>query len=651
MSLLQFELFPPDSSWTPPSTYPDLTTEKLISLDMETRDPRLKTRGPGFPTLDGEVTGIALATGDSSWYFPVAHFGGGNLDRNITIKWLKDQFKHFNGTLTLANAQYDLGWLATLGIKPNCEVMDIQVIEALLDEERPSYSLDSLARDYLRLTKEENLLLEAAATYRVDPKAEMWKLPARFVGPYAEQDARITYDIYQKQLPKIQEEGIESILRIESGVTPILLGMARRGVRVDVRAAERLNEEWLKTENDLLKKIGIGPEDLWTNGFLIDLFKKKGLRTPMTAPTKTYPDGQPSFNKEFIRGHSDPDVRMVGEVRELSRLRDLFVRKRILEGHIRGRVYPHYIQLSSDEGGTRTGRLAGKYHNKQQIPKRSKFVDARRIRALYLPEQGERWLSADYDAQEPRLQIHYGMLLKLRGSREAAEYVAQGKKLYHLVQDAAGCDYNQAKTLTLGLSYGMGIAKLAASLGVSPEKARREILDPLNNNCPFMQQFAQAASTRAAKKGYVRTILGRKKRFKLWQSRNYWDYKKQAEHKKNLGEVDEEYWDLIQKCRARPRDKAEEFFGSKEPLERAYTHKAGNAIIQGSAADQTKAAMVALHELGYTLISQVHDEINVSISSEKDIDIIKNTMEHTTPLEIDSKADCELSKTWAGDGY
>ena len=618
-------------------------------MDLETKDPHLKTLGPGWTTGDGQIVGIALAAGDWENYYPIRHFGGGNLDPNMTLRWLKDELQTYTGTILLANAQYDLGWLRREGIDPKCSIRDVQLVEPLLDEERRSYSLDALATDYLGIGKDEKDLRTAASTFGVDPKGEMWKLHAKYVGPYAEMDARLTYDIYQKQLPLIRSEGVEKILELEHQVLPILLAMAERGVRIDMEAAIQLDDEWGSQEKKLLKKIGISADDLWTQGFLLHMFEKKNLTHPRTPPTKGNPNGQPSFPKEFLREHEDPDIRRVANARELSRLRSIYVRKRIIDDSIGGRVFPHYKQLASDEGGTATGRLACRGHNLQQSPKRSQFVDAKRLRALYLPEEEEQWLGADYDSQEPRLQIHYGLRLKLRGAEEAKNYVAEGKKLYHLIQDSANCTYNQAKTIYLGLSYGMGVKKLSEGLGVSEEVAQNTILAPLMKKCPFMKLFSEATAKRAGSRGYVKTILGRKRRFKKWQSSKHWEYKRDARQRELSGKMDSKYWWLKHAGGVfETLEKAQEFFeGNHDQFERAFTNKAGNAVIQGSAADQTKAAMVdVFRETGRIPISQVHDELNYSVSGQEEADRIKYLMENAVDLELPTKADCELGTHW-----
>ena len=646
---MQLDFFPPTQKWTPPTTLPSLRSAPAIALDLETKDPHLKTRGPGWTTGSGHIVGISIATGDQCWYFPIRHFGGGNLNPKKVLGWLRQLFIDYKGELILANAQYDLGWLHREDIHPKCRCIDVQLIEPLLDEEARSYSLDSLAKRYLGYGKDEELLRHAAKVHSVDPKSGMWKLHSSYVGPYAEWDARATYDIYLKQKPRIISEDIEGILALEEKTQPILLAMAERGVRVDVPAAERLWAEWGELEGKLLSKHGIHKGEIWTTDYLKTLFRRKKIEPLRTPPTKGHPSGQPSFPKEFLRTHPDPDVVSFANLREISRLREVYIWKRIMQTHIDGRVYPHYNQLAGDEGGTKTGRLACRYHNKQQIPKRSDLVDAKRIRSLYLPEDGEHWLGADYDSQEPRLQVHYGLRLGFKGAKETAAYIAKGKKLYHAIQDFSGCTYNQAKTVYLGLSYGMGVSKLASELGVTEEVARDNILVPLEKRCPFMKQFAEAASARAAKTGYVKTILGRKKRFNMWQSTNHWNYVRDFEQRQRDGCIDKLYWWL--KKASTPfhsREEAEEFFKKgNDQFQRAFTNKAGNAVIQGSAADQTKAALCAVYEhTGKFPLSQVHDELNYSIASENEVPVIKEIMETVVELALPTKADCEVGSHW-----
>ena len=143
-----------EPTWVPPIELPDLSKEKLIAIDVETRDPRLLTHGPGWTRNDGYLIGIAVACSKWYGYLPIAHEGGANLSKNIVIKWLKDQLKH-GMSVVFHHAQYDLGWLKTEGIEIPGTILDTMIAAPLLDENRYSYALGALGATYLGEKKKE----------------------------------------------------------------------------------------------------------------------------------------------------------------------------------------------------------------------------------------------------------------------------------------------------------------------------------------------------------------------------------------------------------------------------------------------------------------------------------------------------------------
>lgn len=626
-----------------PKFLPEIN-EPDISLDLETCDPHLSSAGPGWHRRDGFTVGFAIATKANQYYFPVRHLGRENLPPAVVETWLHGVLAKAR-RVVFANAQYDLGWLAFHGIiardrSPPFEVCDVQIAEALLDEENPSgYSLDAIALRRLGQRKDESLLRDAAATFHLDPKKDLWKFPPKYVGPYAEQDARLTYDIWAVQQKELVREDLIPIFELEQRVTPVLFKMGMRGVEVDLAAARQLNDEWLREEKKYTDALKIKTEDIWTTGYIEWICKKEGITPPRTEK------GNDSFDKEFLRRHPNPSLQTVARARELNRLRSVYVVGNILEGNLRGRVFPNYVQLACDEGGTRSGRLAAKNHNIQQIPKRSRLVDARRIRSLYTPGPQPLWAKLDYNSQEPRLQVHYGLVLGLKGAGEARDYFAQGKKLYHLIQDAAGCTYPQAKDTYLAQSYGQGVKSLARAFGMTIEEAQARILGPLQDRCPFISELAQRAQASAKARGWVRTILGRKRHFNYWQSTKVWDYRREIAEVRAQGKTPDPW--LLEAVVPKIREVAESFFGpSGDQLERAYTNKAWNSVIQGSAGDQTKLAMVELDAQGFDTILQVHDEVGLGVDSEKEALEAKATMENVIKLELPVVADLKLGRTW-----
>ena len=165
------------------------------------------------------MVGIAVATEGFEAYYPIDHAGGGNLDKNVVLKWLDKQLST-DCPKIMHNAPYDLGWLKALGTTVNGPIIDTMIMAALLDENRFSYSLNALSYDYLGEAKSEKLLTEAAVDFGVDPKAELWKLPSQFVGPYAEQDARLAFDLYKFFRVEINKENLETVFDLETRLTP-----------------------------------------------------------------------------------------------------------------------------------------------------------------------------------------------------------------------------------------------------------------------------------------------------------------------------------------------------------------------------------------------------------------------------------------------
>jgi DNA polymerase I-like protein with 3'-5' exonuclease and polymerase domains len=197
---------------------------------------------------------MPVATSFWSGYLPVKHLGGGNLDEGLIKRWLQKQL-NTGADKIMHNAQYDLGWLRAEGFEVRGRVIDTMVTANLLDENRFSYSLNALGYDYLGKVKSEKGLIQAARDFGVDPKSEMWKLPAMYVGEYAEMDATLTLELWTHFKTLIQQEGVQDIWDLETALIPHLVEMTRRGIRVDIDRAERSKQEVMKRERGLLKEI------------------------------------------------------------------------------------------------------------------------------------------------------------------------------------------------------------------------------------------------------------------------------------------------------------------------------------------------------------------------------------------------------------
>ena len=596
-----------------PDGYPDLSEAREVSIDLETCDPNLTSRGSGWPRKDGYVIGIAVAVDGAAWYFPIRHDNGSNLDPKQTLRWLADVCS-VERDYIMHNAMYDLGWLWAEGIEVKGRIVDTMIVAALLDENRFSYALNALGRDYLNERKSERDLYEAAQSFGVNAKSEMYKLPAHFVGAYAEQDAALTLKLWQFFKGLILKEDVADIFDLELNVLKVVFEMRKKGVRVDLGKAEDLKIYLQQEEEKVLQDAGGQDIDIWAAASIAKAFDAQGLRYP-----KTPKSGQPSFTKNFLANHAHALPQAVVRARELNKARTTFI-DTILKHQHNGRIHAEAHSLRSDDGGTVTGRFSYSNPNLQQVPARNAEIGPM-IRGLFLPEEGELWGAFDYSSQEPRLVVHYASLLKLTGAQEFADQynVDANTDFHQMAADIVGVPRKQAKDINLGLFYGMGKNKLAEQLGLEFSDAK-DLFAEYHGKVPFVQQLADYVVNRASNKGVIRTLLGRKCRFNKWEPNAYGTYK--------------------------PMSYEDAYAEHGPAIKRSFTYKALNRLIQGSAADQTKAAMVALHKEGIVPLIQVHDELDISVA-EPDMGLkIQEIMQDCVDMQIPSVVDAEFGPSW-----
>ena len=612
--MIQKPLFAPQTEWLPPEDFPDLSKHDEIAIDLETKDPNLNTRmGSGSVVKAGDVVGISLAVTGWSGYYPIAHEGGGNMDRAKVLKWFQGVLST-PATKIFHNAMYDVCWIRALGLSINGKIVDTMIASALVDENQMRYDLNNCAKRYTGKTKSETELYAAARDWGVDAKAEMYKLPAIYVGAYAEKDAELTLELWQELKKEILHQDLNSIFELETELFPCLIDMRFLGVRVDVEAAHKLKKQLLEQEKEclqLVKKETQVDVQIWAARSIAQVFEK--LRLPFDRTEKT---NSPSFTKNFLQNHPHPLVKRIARAREINKAHTTFI-DTILKHNYKGRIHAEINQLRGDNGGTVTGRFSYSNPNLQQIPARDKELGPA-IRSLFIPEEGHTWGCFDYSQQEPRLVVHYATLQNLYGVDEVMEAYKKGDADFHtIVADMAEIPRSQAKTINLGLFYGMGKNKLQAELGVSKEKAD-ELFKQYHNKVPFVRQLMDNVMQRSQDRGQIRTLLGRLCSFHLWEPNQFGIHK------------------------ALPHDQALAEHGPG--IKRAYTYKALNRLIQGSAADMTKKAMIELHKEGITPHIQVHDELDVSVSDNGKR--IKEIMENAVSLEVPNKVDYECGPNW-----
>lgn len=670
---MQLPLIVPYSTWQPPriADLPNWGSAKRVAIDVETCDPFLRQLGPGV-RRGAYIAGISFAIEDSNhkYYLPLRHAGGDNMeDINNAIGWMKEQAKIFTGDIAGANLGYDLDFLWQSGIEfPNIKFYrDVQIYEALIDELQMSYSLETISKKYLGIGKNEELLREAAAAYGIDPKKDMHLLPARFVGAYAEDDADLPLKILRRQQLDVDKQNLWKIIELESRLLPALVRMRRRGVRVDqdrltqVENWSILQERTALNEVESLSGVRIAFNSVWQASAVAPALVAIGCKIPLTPKTK-----KPSIDKNYLASINHPVATAINRARRVNKVRTTFVDS-IRNHMVDGRIHCTYHQLrSSDDdddpetgegAGARYGRCSAQNPNMQQQPARDPEIGPM-WRSIYIPEEGEYWCSADFSSQEPRQAVHYAVKVPLENVRVrnngklgwidanssakemADKYINDPSTDPH--QALANIIYGRiatkeersfAKIIFLGLSYGMGGAKLCSSLGfptimavrnpvtkevveASTEEGKKlastgqrifeaagvegqTLLDKFDLQVPFVRALNKLCQKKALENGYIRTQAGRKCRF--------------------------------------PRD-------AEGNLN--FTHKALNRLIQGSSADQTKAALVELDSQGYFLVAQIHDEIAASVRNLEEAKKIGEIMENTYKLAVPSIVDVEIGKSW-----
>jgi len=611
----QQPLFTPQTEWVPPLRLPDLSSHTEIAIDLETRDPNLLTMGSGSVRRDGEIVGIAVAVEGWSGYFPIAHEGGGNMDRELVLDWFEEVL-HTDATKIFHNAMYDVSWIRSLGFQIRGGIIDTMIAASLIDEMRFSYTLDSVGKDYIGMRKNENLLKEAAQDFGVNAKAEMWRLPAPFVGEYAEKDAEITLKLWHALQHEITKQDLWDVFNMETNLFPCLVDMKFQGVRVDLDVAQKIKKNLSKKEKSLLqkiKKIAGFDVEIWAAASIAKAFEKEKIPYDRTEL------GAPSFTKNFLATHPADLPKLIVEAREVNKASTTFI-DTILKHNHKGRIHAEINQIRSDQGGTVTGRFSYNNPNLQQVPARNKELGPL-IRSIFIPEEGHKWGCFDYSQQEPRILVHFASKIRLEGTEGIVDAYKEGSADFHqMIADMAGIERKQAKTINLGIMYGMGKNKLMAELGMMQEVAEK-LLKNYHQKAPFVKMLSEAVMRRAEDSGKIRTIGGRICHFDLWVPHGYGIQKPLS------------YADAIREH-------------GPGMIKRAFTYKALNKLIQGSAADMTKKAMLALYQEGIIPHVQIHDELDISVSSPAHAEKIIRIMEEAVQLQVPNKVDYESGTNW-----
>ena len=607
----------PDTGWRL-REFPNLEGVKQIAIDTETYDPKLFDLGPGWATGEGFVAGISIATEDAAWYYPIGHTLGENQDRASVLNFVRAVAQDKKTEKVFANAMYDIGWLSVLGIHTVGGIRDVQIAEPLLDEHARSYSLNALAQKYLGEAKVEDELYHwAARAYGGKPDRKqagnIWRCPPVLVGPYAEADASLAIQVWNKQKVLLKELDLEALFELESSLIPILFKMRQHGVRIDLSKAKQVDEALSARISHIEKSLD--GCNIYAAAEVERVAKKRGLSYPTTTT------GKPSFRSKWL----EENLPEIAECRKLTKARDTFIRSYIMESHVHGRIHGQFHPLRSDDSGTVSGRFSSSTPNLQNIPARDPELGPL-IRSIFVPDEGhDCWASFDYSQIEYRMLVHYGAGESADLAR--SQYRTDPSTDFHeFVSTLTGVPRKEAKGINFGLVYGMGERALASNLGRELAEVK-PLFDQYHNTFPFVKDIYNLASQRAASRGYIRTFAGRYARFPVYEPTGSHDGTEFLEYEQAL-----EKW------------------GPK--IRRAFTHKALNRLLQGSAADLIKMAMVAIDGAGLLeevpMLLTVHDELcfSVPLGKKEVLEEIERVMTSIPGLRVPLLVDAEFGSSW-----
>ena len=641
----------------------DLKDVDTVAVDIETYDPNLKTKGLGAIRNDGFICGIAVATGKETAYFPLRHsdiFIDYKRDEKIWDALNEKIFQNENITKVFHNAMYDVCWIrAVTGMKMKGRIVDTMIAASVIDENRFKYSLDSLSKDYLNEEKykydlQQKTLEWSGGTVK-DPMTNMHKLPASIGKEYSKQDVNLTYklwNLFNKKIDEvlyIKEDGEQKtcrqIFELETKLFLCLVDMKFKGVRIDVAKAIEFGRHLKKRREQILKAIESLTTvrvDIWAAASIKKLLDHLHIKDYKVTPKSK----MPQLPKDYLKTHSNKCLRMIAKAREYDKAANTFI-DGLLEYVHEGRIHADINQIRSDSGGTVTGRFSMSNPNLQQIP--AKGFIGQKMRELFIPEEGCKWGSFDYSQQEPRIVVHYAIKLGLPGTENLQEEFDKDDADFHqIVADMANISRKQAKTINLGLFYGMGKIKLQRELGLDQRQAR-ELFNEYHGRVPFVRQLSQELITFAKDNRLLFTLYDRFCRFDKWETTNKeWNpeinrfnevplYTKEQAMEAFKAEMLDKYKE--NKIDSNYMDYFDRYYTP------AFTYKALNRLIQGSAADMTKKSMVDLYEKGIIPHIQIHDELCFSITDHEP-KLIKETMEQTIPLEVKNKVDYESGPNW-----
>lgn len=602
------------------SAIESMRSTDILCVDIESKDPELKDKGPGTHRGDGYICGVgfgAKLNGKAEgWYLPIAH-----LDTSAEEK--ESNLKRINALLSSpteklgANIIYDFEWLLHEKFDLNMKVAhDVQYAEPLLDEYRRSYSLEVLAKIHTKEQKRTSVLEDYNTMMNWKGKAisNLWKMPQDVVEEYVLGDVTLPLDIFEKQKEQLEREGLYELYTMETELIPALLEMRKNGVKIDQKRFKTTILNFTEQRHALSKKL-----EKWagkdvnfnSSAQLAKVFDSYKMPYPRNAPTelmkKAGKPGNPNLDKNALAKlvKDYPICQTILDWRHTDTIIGMFLHP-YMEFMTNDRLYGTFHPLRSDDYGTVAGRFSASRPNLQQVSAIDEDSDdgglqGQVLRQLFIPEDDCDWAKLDYSQIEYRIMAHYagGSSAKVLRKR----YVEDPKTdLHQVICDLTGFDRRTAKRLNFGGAYGMGVFTAANTFGWTMEEAE-VFMAEYHRAAPYVKKLRNAVSSTAARRGHIFTVMGRK-------------------------------------ARTHPSRKLHSMF---------------NRLIQGSAADVMKKAIVDAYKKGLfselPLHMTVHDELDVSVRRDqtaKDaLYELQRVMENAVKFDVPLLVDCHTGANWA----
>jgi DNA polymerase I-like protein with 3'-5' exonuclease and polymerase domains len=506
--------------------FPELKQYPYICIDIETTG-----LNPNTDTLFGIA--IAVPYENRTYYYDVR-------ETPSVIEYLKSELPYCKKIVN-HNIKFDHHFLDRLGIKLPKDIYCTEIGACLLNEHEPSYALDSLAKKYLNLKKDSDIYKELADIFGGLPTRNVQtknfhKAPFELMARYAKQDALVALKLYEYQVQQIDILCLTNILKLEMDLYPVIFDMERRGIKIDIELAEKtkekLDDKVAQYQKDLnticgfevncnstshLNKI-FEPEFDFETGFY---YMRCGTKLSET------PKGAPSFGSDALSRSKLKEAMLVSQIKKMCNAKDTFLKSQLI-GNITesGTIHPTINQTKGEFRGAGTGRLSYTKPNLQNIPARDPEIP-KLIRPLFLPDEGQLWGSWDYSQFEFRMFAHY-----INDPKINKLYQDDPQTDFHqAVADMAGIPRQKAKTVNLGLTFGMGEGRLAEELGLpfSVEKIKfndgsikkvnvagdeaKELMQKYHDSLPGVRVLLKKIPSVAKSRGHTKSIAGRRQRY------------------------------------------------------------------------------------------------------------------------------------------